>query len=74
MVKTHGFEVAPFEQVAPVTFQAENVHPGAGLAAIFMAWPIGSGQPDGHEGAIVPSPTTVVVRVADGARIVSWRL
>ena len=72
MVKVHGVEVAPFEQEAPVMFQPANDQLGAGLAATLMACPIGSGHPDRHAGLIVPSPTSVVVRVAEGPRIVSW--
>ena len=62
-MKRQGFEVAPLTQAAPVTFQPENVQPAPGVAVIFTCWPICSEHPDGHEGAIVPPPTTVVVSV-----------
>jgi hypothetical protein len=72
MVKVHGVEMAPFEQEAPVIFQPEKDQPGAGVATIFMAWPMGSWHPDEHEGMIAPSPTIVVVRPAVILTIVSW--
>jgi hypothetical protein len=72
MMKVHGVEAAPFEQETPVMLQPENDQPGVGLATIFMACPMGSWHPDGPEGVIVPSPTTVVVKPAPVVTIVSW--
>jgi hypothetical protein len=63
MVKMQGFEFGPLAQVVPVTFQPEKVQPVAGVAVTFTPCPICSEHPDGHDGAIVPSPTTIVVNV-----------
>jgi hypothetical protein len=59
-----GFALAPLTQAVPVTFQPENVQPAEGAAVIFTSCPICSEHPDGHEGARVPSPATIVVNVA----------
>ena len=79
IVNMQGFEFGPPEQVAPVTFQPENVQPAVGLAVISTGCPTGCGQPDGQDGETEPCPTYVVVRMGDVWRIVTvsggaWRV
>jgi len=62
-MNTHGFESNPPEQLVPVTFHPAKLQFGLGIAVTFIVSPMVSEHPEGHDGSVRPSPTSVVVRV-----------